>query len=128
MDLRDQEFDRLERVGVISKAQYSKWAADTLYVKKKNKPMCVCTDFMTDLNKCLKTYEYLLLRYFCKLWCDTNPSHPFITTDCLDRVSQYSMVHIWKWVKRSYKIPLPQTQSSVHKQDNIIVWKIETAD
>ena len=47
----------LEKIGVISKIDYSDWAAPTVYVKKKNKKIRVCTDFSTGLNDCLKDHK-----------------------------------------------------------------------
>ncbi len=49
--LINQELDRLKRIGFISKVQHSEWAALTVYIKKKNKYIRVCTDFLTGLNK-----------------------------------------------------------------------------
>ena len=42
MNLMNQELDRFEKIGVISKVQYSKWAAPMVYIKKTDKYMCVC--------------------------------------------------------------------------------------
>ncbi|XP_014771399.1 uncharacterized protein K02A2.6-like [Octopus bimaculoides] len=51
--------ERLEKIGVIQKLAYSKWASSTVYVKKKNK-IRLCADFFTGLNKCLKMFNYPL--------------------------------------------------------------------
>ena len=48
---------RVERIGITSKAQYSEWVAPTAYIRKKNKYVCVCTDFSTGLYECMKKYE-----------------------------------------------------------------------
>ena len=47
-------------MGVISKVDYSDWAAPTVYVKKKNKKIQVCADISTGLNDCLKDHTYPL--------------------------------------------------------------------
>ena len=60
-DSINQKLDSLERIGVISEVQYSKWAAPTVYIKKKNKDIRVSADFSKGLNECLKTYVYPLL-------------------------------------------------------------------
>ena len=56
----DKELDRLEKIGVLSKTDYSSWASPTVYVKKKNNKIRVCADYSTGLNDCLKAYNYPL--------------------------------------------------------------------
>ena len=56
----DQELDRMVESGILSKVDYSDWAAPTVYVKKKNKDIRVCADFSTGLNAALKDYHYPL--------------------------------------------------------------------
>ena len=56
----DKELDRLEKTGVISKIQYSKWAAPAVYVRKKSNEIRVCADFSTGLNAALKDFNYPL--------------------------------------------------------------------
>ena len=50
----NEELDRLVKPGVLSKLEYSKLAAPIIYVKKKSKEICICTDFPTGLNVVLK--------------------------------------------------------------------------
>ena len=45
---------------ILSKVEFSQWAAPTLYVKKKSKEIRVCTDFSTGLNAVLRDYHYPL--------------------------------------------------------------------
>ena len=52
-----QVLDRLERIGIILKED-SEWDAPTVYIKRKNKHICICADFLIGLNECLKYYEY----------------------------------------------------------------------
>ena len=61
LDSVNQELERSEKMGVISKVDYSDWATPTVYVKKKNKKIRVSADFSTWLDNCFKdhTYPYL---------------------------------------------------------------------
>ena len=54
------------------------------------------------------TYVYILRR-------DTNPLHPFIATDCLNRVNLYAIAHIRRWVRGLDKVPFPQSESSARE-------------
>ena len=47
-------------MGILSKVEFSKWAAPTVYIRKKSKEIWVCTDFSTGLNAALKDYHYSL--------------------------------------------------------------------
>ena len=58
----DEELNRLEQMGVLSKTESSKWASPTVCVIKKCEEICVCADFSTGLNNALKDYHYPLLR------------------------------------------------------------------
>ena len=49
----EKELERLEKLGVIEKNDYSPWASPTGYVKKKSKKR-VCVDYSTGLNICFK--------------------------------------------------------------------------
>ena len=60
LDAVNQELGRLEKVGLISKVDFSDWAAHTVYTKKKNKKIRVCADFSTGVNDCLKDHTYPL--------------------------------------------------------------------
>ena len=55
-----EEFDRLVKTGVLSKLEYSKWSAPTVYIRKKSKEICICADFSTGLNAALKDCHYPL--------------------------------------------------------------------
>ncbi|KAA3673007.1 uncharacterized protein DEA37_0011786 [Paragonimus westermani] len=54
------ELDRLQAEGIIQPANYSKWAAPIVVVKKANGSVRICADFSTGLNAALKNYEYPL--------------------------------------------------------------------
>lgn len=56
----DQELERLTRIGVISKTEYSDWAAQAVYVKKNSGEIRVCADFSTGLNDAIEEYHYPL--------------------------------------------------------------------
>ena len=56
----DEELNRLEQIGVLSKMEYSEWASPTVYVNKKSKEFRVCAGFSIGLNNALKDYHYPL--------------------------------------------------------------------
>ena len=56
----NKELDRLEQVGILSKTEFSKWAASTVHVKKKSKQIRICADFSTGLNDALQDNHYPL--------------------------------------------------------------------
>ena len=60
IDSINQELDRVEWIGVISKVKYSEWTAFIVYNEKKNKHIHFFVDFSTGLNEWVKTYEYPL--------------------------------------------------------------------
>ena len=53
----NKEIDRLVKTGILSKVEFSQWAAPTVYVKKKSKEIRVCADFSTGLNVILRDYH-----------------------------------------------------------------------
>ncbi|KAA3670143.1 uncharacterized protein DEA37_0006920 [Paragonimus westermani] len=56
----EAELDRLEAIGVLSKVNYSSWAAPVVTVKKANGSIRLWGDFSTGLNKALQTHQYPL--------------------------------------------------------------------
>ena len=56
-----KELDCLEKIGVLTKMDYSDWTSPTVYVKKKDNKIRACADFSMGLNDCLETYNYPLL-------------------------------------------------------------------
>ena len=56
----NKELDRLEQAGILSKTDFSKWAAPTVHVKKKSNQIQICADFSTGLNDALKNHHYPL--------------------------------------------------------------------
>ncbi|KFD47385.1 hypothetical protein M514_11748 [Trichuris suis] len=55
----DRELDRLERNGVLSKVNYSNWAA-SIVVNKRNGPFRISADFSTGINDALQLHQYPL--------------------------------------------------------------------
>ena len=47
-------------MGILSKVEFSEWAAPTVYIGEKSKEIRVCADFSTGLNVALKDYHYPL--------------------------------------------------------------------
>ena len=60
LDKINQELDRLENVGILSKTEYNQWVASVVYVKKKSGEIRVCADFSTGLNTALEDFHYPL--------------------------------------------------------------------
>ena len=60
LDKINQELDRLENVGILSKTEYSQWAVPVVHLKKKLGEIRVCSDFSTGLNAALKDLHYPL--------------------------------------------------------------------
>ena len=56
----NKEQDRLVNMGILSKVEFSEWAAPTVYIRNKSKEIWVCADFSTGLNAALKDYHYPL--------------------------------------------------------------------
>ena len=56
----NKELIRLEKMGVLSKVEYSEWASPTVYVKKKSNEIRVCADFSTGLNSALQDFHHPL--------------------------------------------------------------------
>ncbi|KFD63475.1 hypothetical protein M514_08570 [Trichuris suis] len=56
--LVEAELDRLEKLGVISKVNYSAWAAPLVAVRKRDGRLRLCADFSTGLNDALEMHQY----------------------------------------------------------------------
>ena len=59
IDKIDKELERLTQCGVLSKVDYSDWAAPIVYVKKKSE-IRVSADFSTGLNSAIEDHHYTL--------------------------------------------------------------------
>ncbi|XP_035914961.1 uncharacterized protein K02A2.6-like [Anopheles stephensi] len=56
----DEELNRLEKEEIISRVNYSAWAAPIVVVRKANGSLRICGDYSTGLNNALRPYEYPL--------------------------------------------------------------------
>ena len=56
----NKDLDRLKQAGILSKTDFSKWAAPTVHVKKKSNQIQICADFLTGLNDALQDHHYPL--------------------------------------------------------------------
>ena len=56
----NKELDRLKQTGILSKTDFSEWAAPTVHVKKKSNQIRICADFSTGLNDALQDHHYPL--------------------------------------------------------------------
>lgn len=54
----EEELNRLEEQGVITKVKYSQWAAPIVVVKKQNGKLRICADYSTGLNAVLEPNNY----------------------------------------------------------------------
>ena len=54
----DNEFDRLEREGVIHKVELAEWASPIVVVKKKNGDVRLCADFKVSINKYIDPQQH----------------------------------------------------------------------
>ena len=56
----NKELHRLEQAGILSKINFSEWAAPTVHVKKKSNEIRICANFSTRLNDALQDHDYHL--------------------------------------------------------------------
>lgn len=56
----DNENDRLEKLGIISKCSVNAWGSPLVTVAKKNGKLRVCADYSRTVNPVLKEYNYAL--------------------------------------------------------------------
>ena len=56
----NKELDRLEQAGILSKTDFSEWAAPTVHVKKKSNQIQIWANFSTGLNDALQDHYYPL--------------------------------------------------------------------
>ncbi|XP_041785145.1 uncharacterized protein K02A2.6-like [Anopheles merus] len=59
-DAVNAEFDRLERLNIITPVQHSEWAAPIVVVRKSNGQLRIYGDYSTGLNASLYTHDYPL--------------------------------------------------------------------
>ena len=53
----NKELDRLDQAGILSKTDFSEWAAPTVHVKKKSNQIRICADFSTGLSDALQDHQ-----------------------------------------------------------------------
>ena len=56
----EQELDRLERIGVLEKVAYSRWATPLVCAPKKDARVRLCGDYKVTLNQVLNVEQYPL--------------------------------------------------------------------
>ena len=56
----EQDLERLERIGVIEKVQYSDWAAPIVPILKSDGTVRICGDYKVTVNPVLKIDQYLV--------------------------------------------------------------------
>ncbi|MFH4984886.1 hypothetical protein AB6A40_011595, partial [Gnathostoma spinigerum] len=56
----ERELDRLAQHGVITKVEYSEWAAPIVVVKKASGAILICADYSTGLNDALELHTHPL--------------------------------------------------------------------
>lgn len=56
----NEELDRLERLNIISRIDFSEWAAPIVVVRKSNGSIRICGDYSTGLNDRLLPHQYPL--------------------------------------------------------------------
>ena len=54
----NKELDRLEHAGILSKTNFSEWAASKVHVKKKFNQIRISADFSPGLNDTLQDHHY----------------------------------------------------------------------
>lgn len=60
LDPINKELDRIKKIDLISKIDYSEWASPTVYVKKMNNKIRIYADFSTGLKESLMQHNYTL--------------------------------------------------------------------
>ena len=58
VEKNDEELNRREKAGILSKVSSSEWIEPTVYVRRKSNQIPICADFSTGLNAALKDYLY----------------------------------------------------------------------
>ena len=54
----NKELDRLEQAGILSKTNFSEWAAPTVYVKKEVQPNTNLRRFLHGVKRYLQDHHY----------------------------------------------------------------------
>lgn len=78
LSMVNDELQRLEQAGAITKVDFSQWAAPMMVVRKANGKLRICGDYSTGLNEALQSHTYPLPRpedIFTKLAEGTVFSH-----------------------------------------------------
>ena len=113
IDKIDKELERLTQCGVLSKVDYSDWAAPVVYVKKKSGEIRVRADFSTGLNSAIKDHHYPLPspeeiftklnggRYFSKI--DLSEAYLQIPTD--DESSKLLCISTYRGLFKYQRLP-----------------------
>ena len=112
VDSINEELEKMEIIGVISKIDYSDWASPTVYIKE-NRKIRVCADFSTGLNNCLKDRAYPLQspediftklnggRVFSKL----DLSEVYLQVKVSEECSKYLTINTHKGILKLHRLP-----------------------
>ena len=58
----EEEFNRLEKIGVLERVDYSEWAAPVVVVRRKDGRVRICGDYKVTVNPALDVNQYPLPR------------------------------------------------------------------
>lgn len=99
----EQELDRLERVGVVERADHSDWAAPVVTVPKKDGQVRICGDYRVTINPVVEIDQYPLPRpeYFSTL--DLSHAYNQILLDEDSR--QYLVINTHRGLYRYIRLP-----------------------
>ena len=142
----EEDLNRLERLGVISKVETSEWATPTVPVRKPNGSVRLCRDYKVTINPYLNVNQYPLPRpeelfatlnngqHFTKL----DLSEAYLQIELDDDAKKYLVINTHKGLYRFNRLPygiasapaifqqsieqvLPKLPKVVCHMDNILI-------
>ena len=109
----EEDFNRLEKIGIISKVETSEWATPTVPVRKPNGSVRLCGDYKVTINPYLNVNQYPLPRpeelfaalnngqHFTKL----NLSEAYLQIELEDESKKYLVINTHKGLYRFNRLP-----------------------